>query len=78
MSSQVKNPVSPNYETKNTSTFQLFHCQQTQSLLITPYYLHEMAEQEEDMKRKRILLTAREKQGIVNYYLERRELTPLT
>jgi hypothetical protein len=38
-----------------------------------------MAEQEEDMKRKRILLTAaREKQGIVNYCLERRELTPLT
>jgi hypothetical protein len=34
--------------------------------------------QEEDMKRKRILLTAREKQGIVNYSLERRELTPLT
>jgi hypothetical protein len=54
MSSQVKNPVSPNYETKNTSTFQLFHCQQTQSLLITPYYLHEMAEQEGNMKRKRI------------------------
>jgi hypothetical protein len=38
-----------------------------------------MADQEEDMKCKRILLTAREKQGIVNYYcLERRELTPLT
>jgi hypothetical protein len=37
-----------------------------------------MAEQEEDMKRKRILLAAREKQGIVNYCLERRELTPLT
>jgi hypothetical protein len=35
-----------------------------------------MAEQEEDMKRKRILLTAREKQGIVNYRLERKELTP--
>jgi hypothetical protein len=35
MWSQVKNPVSANYETKNTSTFQLFHCQQTQSLLIT-------------------------------------------
>jgi hypothetical protein len=32
-----------------------------------------MAEQE-DMKCKRILLTAREKQGIVNYCLERREL----
>jgi hypothetical protein len=30
-----------------------------------------MAEQEEDMKCKRILLTAREKQGIVNYGLER-------
>jgi hypothetical protein len=42
------------------------------------YYLHEKAEQEEDMKHKRILLTAREKQGIVNYCLERRELTPLT
>jgi hypothetical protein len=40
-------------------------------------YLHEMAEQEEDMKCKRILLTAREKQGIVNYCLERREFTPL-
>jgi hypothetical protein len=42
------------------------------------YYLHEIAEQEEDMKCKRIQLTAREKQGIVNYCLERRELTPLT
>jgi hypothetical protein len=31
------------------------------------YYLHEMAEQEEDMKYERILLTAREKQGIVNF-----------
>jgi hypothetical protein len=40
------------------------------------YYLHEIAE-EEDMKYKRILLTAREKQAIVNYCLERRELTPL-
>jgi hypothetical protein len=37
-----------------------------------------MGEQEEDMKRKTILLTAREKQGVVNYCLERRELTPLT
>jgi hypothetical protein len=37
-----------------------------------------MAEQEEDMKRKRILLTAREKHGVVNYYLQGRELTPLT
>jgi hypothetical protein len=37
-----------------------------------------MAEQEEDMKRKRILLTAREKQGIENYCLERRGLRPLT
>jgi hypothetical protein len=38
-----------------------------------------MAEQEGDMKCKRILLTVREEQGIVNYYcLERRELTPLT
>jgi hypothetical protein len=37
-----------------------------------------MVEQEEDMKRKRILLTARAKHGIVNYCLERRELTPLT
>jgi hypothetical protein len=37
-----------------------------------------MAEQEEDMKCKRKLLTDREKQGIVNYCLERRELTPLT
>jgi hypothetical protein len=36
-----------------------------------------MAEEEADMKRKRILLTAREKQGIANYCLERRELTPL-
>jgi hypothetical protein len=35
-----------------------------------------MAEQEEDWKRKRILLTAREKQSIINYCLERRELTP--
>jgi hypothetical protein len=34
MSSQV----SANYETKNTSTFQLFHCQQTQSLLITLHF----------------------------------------
>jgi hypothetical protein len=30
------------------------------------YYSHEMAEQEEDIKRKRILLTAREKHGIVS------------
>jgi hypothetical protein len=37
-----------------------------------------MDEQEEDMKCKRILLGAREKQDIVNYCLERRELTPLT
>jgi hypothetical protein len=42
------------------------------------YYLHEMAEQEEDMKSKRIALTAREKHGIVNYCLQRRELTTLT
>jgi hypothetical protein len=34
MSSQV----SANYDTKNTSTFQLFRCQQTQLLLITLYY----------------------------------------
>jgi hypothetical protein len=37
-----------------------------------------MAEHEEDMKRKRILLTSKEKYDIVNYYLERRELTPLS
>jgi hypothetical protein len=37
MASQIKKPVSANYETKNTSTFPLFHCQQTQSLLITLY-----------------------------------------
>jgi hypothetical protein len=37
-----------------------------------------MAEQEEDMKRKRILLRAREKYGIANHCLQRRELTPLT
>jgi hypothetical protein len=36
-----------------------------------------MAAQEEDIKCKIILLTAREKQGIVNYFLERGELTPL-
>jgi hypothetical protein len=41
------------------------------------YYLHEVAAQEEDMECKRILLTAREKQNIVNYCLERGELTPL-
>jgi hypothetical protein len=41
------------------------------------YYLHEVAAQEEDMKCKRIILTAREKQGIVIYCLEREELTPL-
>jgi hypothetical protein len=35
-----------------------------------------MAEQEEDMKCKRKLLISREKQGIVNYCLEKRELTP--
>jgi hypothetical protein len=40
-------------------------------------YLHEMAAQEEDIKCKRILLTAREKQGIVNYCFERGESTPL-
>jgi hypothetical protein len=28
-----------NYETKNTSNFQLFRCQQTQSLLITMYFI---------------------------------------
>jgi hypothetical protein len=37
-----------------------------------------MAGLEEDMKPKRILLKAREKHGIVNYCLQRRELTPLT
>jgi hypothetical protein len=36
--SSKKNPVRTKYETKNTSTFQLFHCQQTQSLLITLYF----------------------------------------
>jgi Rad3-related DNA helicase len=41
------------------------------------YYLHEVAAQEEDMECKRILLTAREKHNIVNYCLERGELTPL-
>jgi hypothetical protein len=50
----------------------------SQSFKITRYYLHEMAEPEEDMKRKKILLTARGKQCIFNYCLERRELTPLT
>jgi hypothetical protein len=48
------------------------------AFLHSKYYLHEIAEQEEDMKFKRILLTAREKQGVVNYCLERRELTLLT
>jgi hypothetical protein len=38
------------------------------------YYLHEMTEQEDDMKCKRILLTVREKKGIVNYCLVRRKL----
>jgi nicotinamide riboside transporter PnuC len=38
---------------------------------IQKYYLHEVAAQEEDMECKRILLTAREKQNIVNYCLER-------
>jgi hypothetical protein len=41
------------------------------------YYLDEVAAQEEVMECKRILLTAREKQNIVNYCLERGELTPL-
>jgi hypothetical protein len=41
------------------------------------YHLHEVAAQEEDMKCKRILLTAREKQAVVYYCLERGELTPL-
>jgi hypothetical protein len=36
-----------------------------------------VAAQEEDMECKRILLTAREKQNIVNYCLERGELIPL-
>jgi hypothetical protein len=49
--------------------FALFH---------SKYYLNEMAEQEEDMKRNRILLTSKEKYDIVNYCLERRELTPLS
>jgi hypothetical protein len=35
MSSEVKKSGHANYET----TFQLFHCQQTQSLLITLYIL---------------------------------------
>jgi hypothetical protein len=35
-----------------------------------------MAEQEEDMKRKRILLTGQREAGY--HCLERRELTPLT
>jgi hypothetical protein len=35
----------------------------SQSFKITRYNLHEMAEQEEDMKSKKILLTARGKQG---------------
>jgi hypothetical protein len=42
------------------------------------YYLHEMTEQEKDMKHKRIQLTTREEHGIVNYCFERKELTPLT
>jgi hypothetical protein len=42
------------------------------------YDLHEMAEQEEDMKCKSKLWTVRENQGIVNYCWERRELTSLT
>jgi hypothetical protein len=41
------------------------------SFIQSTYYLHEMAEQE-DMKRKRILLTATEKHGIVNYYYYQR------
>jgi hypothetical protein len=48
------------------------------SFIQSMYYLHEMTEQEKDMKHKRILLMAREKHGIVNYCLEKKELTPLT
>jgi hypothetical protein len=33
----LKHPVSVNYDTKNTNIFQLFHCQHTQSFLITLY-----------------------------------------
>jgi hypothetical protein len=42
------------------------------------YFTFYISQQEEDMKRNRNLLTVREKQRIVNYCLERRELTPLT
>jgi hypothetical protein len=52
--------------------------QRAYCLALNLNYLHKMAEQEEDMKRKRRLSTAREKHGIVNYCLQRRELTPLT
>jgi hypothetical protein len=41
------------------------------SFKVSITYIHEMAKQKEDIKCKRILLTAREKQGIVNYCLER-------
>jgi hypothetical protein len=35
MSRKLKHPISANYETKKHQYFQLFHCQQTQSLLTT-------------------------------------------
>jgi hypothetical protein len=47
------------------------------SFIQSTYYLHEMTEQEKDMKHKRILLTAREKHGIVNYCLERKEFNSI-
>jgi hypothetical protein len=37
-----------------------------------------MAEQEEDMKCKRILLTVTEKKGIVNLLFGKKRITPLT
>jgi hypothetical protein len=61
------------FKTSNLKLFNKF------AFFHSKYYLHEMTEQDEDMKRKRILLTATEKHGIVNNYcLERRELTLLT
>jgi hypothetical protein len=74
---------------KNTNIFQLFYCQQTQSLLITlyKYIVHttssrttESVANNENCElwkiKKRILLSTREKQAVYKYCLERKEISP--
>jgi hypothetical protein len=74
---------------KNTNIFQLFYCQQTQSLLITlyKYIVHttssrttESVANNENCElwkiKKRILRSTREKQAVYKYCLERKEISP--